>query len=401
MGAEIPRSTVLAVGTMTARWARAAVRDGHGTVFTAAGLWPPAALLAGAADGPARAELEGALGVPAQDAAAAGSELLAALDGMTGVDAALGLWFRGDRIELRPEWAGQLPPGVRGLLTGDGAADRAALDAWAAGRTDGRIPAMPVELSEWTRLVLASALIVRTDWILPFDQEWAAPLRHGPWAGREVNELLHAHGRTDRLRVADTPLGPLTLYEVEGAYSIDVHLALGPEGAPGGEVAGAAVEAVAGAYGLTPGGELREGTRAPGVQVAYHASMDPEPRLVVRTVPFTVAGDHDLLAMPRLFGLESASDDSRGHFPGVTGSEPLAVTSAQQAATATFTAVGFRAAAVTASGVAAAGLPNREAKLVLVRYDRPFAFVAVHRASGLVLAAGWVAEPAEAAADTA
>ncbi|MFW6690751.1 hypothetical protein [Streptomyces sp. MAR4 CNX-425] len=393
MGEEIPRPTVLAVGAMTARWARAAVRDGRGTVLTAAGLWPPAALLAGAADGPARAELAEALGVPAQDAVAAGRELLGALDRMPGVDAALGLWFRGDLIEPRPQWAAQLPPGVRGLLSGDAAADRAALDAWAAGRTDGLIPAMPVALSPRTRLVLASALLVRTDWTVPFDQQRAAPLRHGPWRRRRVNKLLHAHGATDRLRVAETPLGPLTLYEVQGEHGIDVHLALGPESAPGGAVTGAAVEAVGGGYGLTPGGELPEGEPAPGVAVSYEASTSPEPRLVVTTVPFTVAGDHDLLADPRLFGLAAASDDSRGHFPGVTGSEPLAVTSARQAATATFTAVGFRAAAVSALGATPGAVPQREAKLVTARYDRPFAFVAVHRASGLVLAAGWVAEP--------
>lgn len=394
MGEEIPRSTVLAVGAMTARWARAVVRDGRGTVFTAAGLWPPAALLAGGADGPARGELEDALGVPARDAVAAGRELHSALSGMPGVDAALGLWVRGDRIELRPEWAGRLPPGVRGLLTGDAAADRAALDAWAAARTDGLITALPVPLSERTRLVLASALLVRTDWAEPFAPRPAAPLRHGPWAGRRVHELAHTHGVTDRLRVADTPLGPLTLYEVTGQNGIDVHLALGPEDAPGGEVVGAAVAAVGGAYGLTPGGELPDGRPAPGVRVAHRPSMTSEPRLVVRAVPFTVTDDHDLLGHPRLFGLQSASDDSRGHFPGVTGSEPLAITSARQAATATFTALGFRAAAVTALGAEPGGLPDREAKLVLAGFDRPFAFVAVHRPTGLVLTAGWVAEPA-------
>ncbi|MFD5410259.1 proteinase inhibitor I4 serpin, partial [Streptomyces nojiriensis] len=47
-------STVRAVNRLTARWAAAAhTPDGNtGTVFTAAGLWPLLALLAGGSGGP-------------------------------------------------------------------------------------------------------------------------------------------------------------------------------------------------------------------------------------------------------------------------------------------------------------------------------------------------------------
>ncbi|MDW6065102.1 hypothetical protein SAZ11_53710 [Streptomyces sp. FXJ1.4098] len=50
-----------AVNAMTANWARETVH-GRGTVLTAAGVWPALALLADGADGPARRELEEALG---------------------------------------------------------------------------------------------------------------------------------------------------------------------------------------------------------------------------------------------------------------------------------------------------------------------------------------------------
>jgi hypothetical protein len=73
---------------------------------------------------------------------------------------------------------------------------------------------------------------------------------------------------------------------------------------------------------------------------------------------------------------------------------------APQAAMATFTADGFKAAAITALAMAAGSMlahERRSRKLrVQVTFDRPFGFVAVHRPTGLILVAGWVAEPEEA-----
>lgn len=54
------------------------------------------------------------------------------------------------------------------MLTGDVAADRAALDAWAAKRTGGLVDRMPVELTDGTEVVLASALGLRADWLRRF-----------------------------------------------------------------------------------------------------------------------------------------------------------------------------------------------------------------------------------------
>ncbi len=88
--------------------------------------------------------------------------------------------------------------------------------------------------------------------------------------------------------------------------------------------------------------------------------MTPQPpTLEVATVAYDMTAHHDLLARHRLFGLTAARDSTRGHFPGISGS-PLAIGSARQSATARFGALGF---------------------------------LAVHRTSRLVLAAGWVTEP--------
>jgi len=110
---------------------------------------------------------------------------------------------------------------------------------------------------------------------------------------------------------------------------------------------------------------------------------------------FTVRAGHDLLALPGVFGLATVTDSRRGHLPGIS-ERPLAVQQAKQDAIATFSAAGFRAAAVTAVGMMlAAGVPMRTHTVRSVSFavDRPFGFVAVHRPTGLVLVTGWVTEP--------
>ncbi|MET8009802.1 serpin family protein [Streptomyces sp. NPDC005271] len=383
---------VRGVNAMTAAWSRAAVKD-EGTVFAAAGVWPLLALLAGAAGGPARAELERALGTGADGATTLGREVIEALAGLEGVDAATGLWTR-QELPVRPEWEAELPPGVRGTLTGDTARDRKELDAWASRRTGGEIGQMPVPLTPDTLLVLAGALMVKTTWVQPFKEGWMRP-SSGPWAERQLAGLTRTTTDLDgTLRVVpDTPAGPLTLSGVSGDNGLDVHLVLGAEDVPGGEVLEAGIAALGGGYEGLPGSALPLGEAGPGVKVMEVTSWDPTPSLVLNTPQFTVRARHDLLRHADLFGLRTAQDDSRGHFPGISPT-PLAVSSGQQTITAAFSPEGFFAAAVTAFSMGVGSAPPAEkAKLVSVRYERPFGFLAVHRATGLVLTAGWVTEP--------
>ncbi|MBI0296451.1 hypothetical protein JBE04_18760 [Streptomyces sp. PRKS01-29] len=394
----IDATAVRAVNALTARWARAVVAD-QGTVFAATGVWPLLALLAGGADGPARQELEGALGVAADGATALGGGLLGALDAMDGVHAATGLWTRQD-LPVRPEWEAALPPGVRSTLTGNVERDRKELDDWASRRTRGAIAGMPVPLTPDTRLVLAGALTVETAWRQPFQPGWLRPTG-GPWADRSLAGLTRSTDDLDGVLriVPDTPAGPLTLSGVAGGNGLDVHLVLGAEDAPGGEVLEAGIGAVAGRYAGWPGSALPPGEAGPGVRVSEVPSWDPTPRVALTAPQFTVTARHDLLRRAELFGLRTAQDTTRGHFPGISPAA-LALSSGEQFMTASFSAEGFWAAAVTAFSMAPGSAPpQRTAKLISVRYERPFGFLAVHRATGLVLAAGWVTEP-EAGADT-
>ncbi|MFE1558417.1 serpin family protein [Streptomyces sp. NPDC058734] len=388
-------STVRAVNRLTARWAAEASGGDGGTVFTAAGVWPLLALLADGAAGPARAELAEALGIPAGDAAEAARELLAALAGVRGLRAATGLWTRTD-LPLERAWLAGLPDGTRGTLTGDPAADGKQLDAWAAERTDGLVERMPVALPEGpdaVRLVLASALALRLKWIRPF-AEYPQQMHEGPWSGRELIVLRRTTSLLDRAKVAHGPAGPVTLLEVVGDTGVDVHLVLGAPDAPPGTVLTTGIEAAARARPSTPVSLLPDGNPGPGLTVRTVRSESPEPWLGIATPAFEVRADHDLLARARLFGLEAATDRGSGSFPGIS-SDPLAIGSARQSAVARFHARGFEAAAVTAFGAVAAGLPSLRYRTrhAHVRFDRPFGFLAVHRTSRLVLAAGWVTDP--------
>ncbi|MGV9595172.1 serpin family protein [Streptosporangium sandarakinum] len=383
---------VAAVNALTARWA-AACSGESSTVLAGAGVWPLLAYLASAADGPGRGELERAVGVDAAGAARAAGEVLAILDGSPAVRAALGLWT-GRGLPLRPSWTAALPEHLRGELTGVPEDDRAALDAWAADRTGGLIRALPVSVTGDTRLVLAGALTVRTAWRHPFLDEGAEPAA-GPWAGRSVAVLRRTTRTPGRVRVAGTPAGPLTALRIEGDGEVDVHLLLGEESRTAGEVLTAGIGVLAGRHPAVDGDALAEGDAGPGVTVSSERSHEPGDLLAVTVPRFTVASSHDLTALPEVFGLAAVTGTGRGHFPGISD-EPLAVGQARQDAVATFSATGFEAAAVTAFGMVTAAAVTRPAhrvRRVEVDLTRPFGFLAADRASGLVLAAGWVAEP--------
>ncbi|MET8967437.1 serpin family protein [Streptomyces hydrogenans] len=380
---------------LSGRWASALPAGPGGTVFSAACVWPLLAFLADGAAGPARDELEDALGVRADGAAAAARGLLAAMDRIRGSAAAVGLWAR-PGLPLRDAWVSGLPGTALGRFTGDDAADQAALDAWAAERTGGLIPEMPVRVDGAALLVLAAAQTLRTRWLRPFDQSGLAP-EDGPWAGRYLVGLYRSTALLDRVGVAPTPAGPLTVLRVLGDTGVDVHLLLGEDGVTPGAVLTAGLGVLDGSYRPVSGDALPLGRPGPGLRAEYARSTSREPKLQVATSPFDLTGEHDLLASAGVFGLTAAADDRHGHFPGV-GDAPLAIRQAGQAARARFTGEGFEAAAVTALHAVAGGCAPRapyRIRRVSLEVDRPFGFLAVHRTSRLVLSAGWVADPVE------
>ncbi|MDH6440249.1 serine protease inhibitor [Streptomyces sp. SAI-144] len=391
-GMPITGATTQAVNGLTARWA--GVSSG-GTVFSAAGVWPLLAFLADGARGPARAELARALGVPAEQAAAAARELLAGLAGSEALDSALGLWTR-RTLELREEWEAGLPTDALGALTGDPALDQREMDAWAAKRTGGLIERMPVEVRDDTELVVASALALRTTWLRPFEVRPVRPSA-GPWRGRTLRGLNRRSVRLDRVGVVTAPEGRVTEVKVLGDNGIDVHLLLGDEHMTPGQVMAAGAGVLDGTCPVVRGSLLPHGPAGPGLRVEERPCAEPrQPTLEVTTAAFEVRAHHDLLDLHGLFGLTAARDARQGHFAGISAT-PLAVGSARQSVLARFDALGFEAAAVTAVAAAPGGpppTPRHTSTVVTATFDRPFAFLAVHRETRLALTAGWVTEPA-------
>ena len=343
------------VARLTARWIESLPGE-DSTVVSGLGVQPLLAILAELA----------ARRVVGELAAAAGGRY----DGLphtTELRMALGLWTRPE-IVLQPGVDRFLPPEVQGTLT-----DQAALDAWVVERTDGLLRRMPIRLTQDVLLVLASALALKTKWALPFTEY---PRGDRRWLGRTDYDL-------DSVRVHETPVGPLTIVTVVGVGEFDVRLVAGEAGR--GAVLGAALELSGDGV---SGAELLAGERtAPALQVIE--SRSPQPSVILSMPYFEVDAEHDLLEHPDVFGLRTAMDNSRGHFPGLS-SHPLAIDQAKQAVMARFSATGFEAAAVTAMPMAAGSAPMPGGKALLVSLEQPFGFIAVHRPTGVPVVAGWV-----------
>lgn len=386
---EAISAAVSAANRLTARWAETC--DPRGTVLSGLGVWPLLAAIADPASGAAREELARAIGLPAAEGPDAARRLLDAIGQNPAVHTALGLWTAAS-LPVDPQWVARLPRVAHGVLDQVPARAQAALDAWVEKETDGLLRRMPIQVDEQTLLVLASALTVRTEWEQRFEP---LPLKvEGPWAGRDVSGLSRQTSVTD-VSIATSDDGPVTLATVHGRDEIDVVLALGAPQARPGSVLSAAVRA-SGQAGEAPAEpvDLDLAQPGPGLTVREIRAFSSEPTARLRTVAFTVSGRHDLLAHAELFGLAAASDRSTGHFPGISSAVPLCVQAAAQDATASFSAEGFVAAAVTAMAMmAGAAMPSSTAKQLTASFDRPFGFVAVDRSTGLVLVCGWVDEP--------
>jgi serine protease inhibitor len=373
--------------TLTRRWAATATED-QSTAFAGAAVWPLLALLAAAADGAGREELETAVGLTGDEAVVAANELLAELDAMQGVRAALGIWT-GDRVGLTDWWRQAVPSGACGRLTGDAIADQAVLDSWVREQTGGQLSGLPGLLGPEALLVLAAAINLRTKWLEPFENDMLMP-QTGPWATRRLAGLRRGTPNLDEVALVQTPSGPITMLAVAGTDDLIVHLALGSEDRTASDVLTATLVAVDGAWPARLGSQLRAGDDAPGVIIGVPSYFN-EPRLFSAVPRFSVQSAHDLVAEAELFGLATVSDPSRGHFPRLS-TFPLALQAARQDVTASFSAEGFEAAAVTQVEMMAGGVPPRSPRSICVEFDRPFAFVVRMSRSGLVVLAGWIAD---------
>jgi len=367
---------------LAARWS-ADLFDGRTLALSAPALWPLLAALAAGADGDVRDRLAAAIGADATGAGEQAGRLMDLLNSSPVVRAAFSVWSRPELV-LDPCWLDGLPAHSHGLLTGRPEDDRGRIDAWVRERTGGVIDALPTEPRADTLLLLISTMFLQTRWRDPFEVATLAPV-DGPWAGQRRLAGLRANlSDPTALSTVDGSGGALTRLVLAGTDDVDVHLVLGaPEATPAGVVC----DAIAA---LDAGGRPA-GAPAAGVTVVRARSAENRPQTHVTVPEFAVQVAHDLLRRSALLGLpdRAAPPTSRMAVPA------LAIDDLAQYLAVRFDQNGFTAAVVAAERWISVGRPRTpyEVTITQVTFDRPYAFLAVHRPSRLVLVAGWVARP--------
>lgn len=375
-----PAPAVAASNALTRAWA-AVLPGGADHVISAPGVWVLLAALYSAAEGPAEQELGAVVAVPKADAAPLASTLVAVMEHSAGLGAAVDIWTHAT-VKVRPEFLASIPSMSFGRLP----EDRAVLDRWVAEQTGGQLTRFPIEITPAVMLVLASALVAEAPWLAPF-----APAQ-GRWQGGEPGPwLVRTDPDLDGAAIVGSGDDAICRVICQTASDFEVHLVAGTPEATPGQVLGLGVAALDGDAEVRVGSALAGGAHVACLRVSDEPGEAPQVRLALP--PFDIAASHDLLERAALFGLEAATDPETGHFPGLSET-PLAVDTAVQEAVASFSAVGFRAAAVTAVAMArAAAAPGQLVRTIRVELDRPFGFLVVDRETRLAIFAGWVNTP--------
>jgi hypothetical protein len=278
--------------------------------------------------------------------------------------------------------------------------DQARANAWAQAHTDGLIAEFPLEITELTRLVLAS--------VLATDISWQAPLGVTEDLGGEFGAAVR-RGLTVRggiQLVADTDAAGLVAVAAPATSSaLDV---LSVIAAP--DVTARDVDRAAHQVAALLSGDDRAARRVPGEELADGHAWSVTERREMRSggpkvqtewrscLPaWSVTSSHNLEKAP---GVPAVADALTRFL--LEAELPVDV-SAKQAAVASFTRSGFKAAALTALALSPTGMPSFSEVLVRrieLRFNRPYAVIACAAADdgppvwrGIPVFSAWVAEP--------
>ncbi|GAS94096.1 uncharacterized protein RMCC_1062 [Mycolicibacterium canariasense] len=382
--------------TSYARPFNAAILRGH-AVTSPLGLWLLLALAGPATAGATRSEVEAVLGTSVGDAAARAAELLG--EPHPAVAALAAVWDRNLGVAF-DAWARTLPDVVaRGPIP-----SQAEANTWAQSHSRGMIDEFPLRIERLTRLLLASALAT--------DIAWRTPLHTTEELGGEFGRLI-SRGLTIRdgmQLVVDTDAAGLVA--VAAPHTTSALEVLSVIAAPG--VAPAEVDTAAHQVAALLRGDGRAARRVPDEDLvdghAWTVTEHREPRTGGPSVQmewrshlpaWSATSTHDLKDAPGVAPVVSA-------LTGFLAEDDLPATfGAAQTAVASYTESGFEAAAVTAIGLVAAGMPSFHEVLVKrieVRFNRPYAVLAcAARAEGprawrgVPVFSAWVERPDETA----
>lgn len=365
------RSIARAITAFTAR-CRDELDRATTPVVSHAGLWLLLASVAEHVAADDRVSLEEILGLPLPEAAAAARQLLA--EPHPTLSAALGAWAAPDVVT---------PVDVERPIP-----DQQTLDAWASEHTRGLIESFPLQVTDLTRVVLATALVL--------EPRWTRPLRtSGP-----DRLLLERDGLQ---AIVDTrAAGPVVVATPHSADGIDVVSVRAHPDVPPAAVWQAVDEVVA----LLDDGALRHGERPADLPDHGHSWQISRARLDLtdderHELPTSTDGTPTFWSST-LPAWSAQTTLDLGDAPGVetvglalTPQEPGAGTSCTQVVRAEYDAEGFRAAAVTAMARAMAGpaLTSVDLERVDLDFCAPHAVIAVARGGaweGVPLISAWV-----------
>ena len=332
------------------------------------------------AQGKARKELEDSLNVP-KEAAIDSLRTILKLVEVEGMTSASGLWTKSN-IPLKTNYCDAVAPTTVAHLP----RDLNALHKWVSTKTGGLIQEFPIAFSKDTLMALATTILAMSDWAKPFEETF------DHWSGQDdLCDWLYQHdSELDRAALITKSDMTISRLICESKGGFDVHLIAGNEHAAPSDVLRIGIETLAGDAKIITGSQMHEGMKGGCLNVARENTTEPKKRLQISLPVFEVTATHDLTQQAEIFGLISAMDNSRGHFPDISD-DPLAVETVKQVTKANFSADGFKAAAVTAMGIRAGGIPETfPATIIKLNFNYPFGFLVVERQSRLVAFAGWI-----------
>jgi hypothetical protein len=369
--------------------------DGRHGVASPFGAWLLLALVAPAADGPARGELADVLGCDVDEAFRAATELLARPHAEVVLGSAVWHDARFETDRLRDLVRRLSPPADSGPIPA-----QADADAWARDRTLGLIDRFPVDLEVGAPLavLLATAIATKVSWLRPFvrtDPSSAVLPAEPGFAGLP---LLRSPGAFWQGFV-DTAAGLVAAFAARSQHALVVTSVVGATDADPVDVldAATAVAVALEAGQPLPTRSLFELPLGDGpawrITEQSDADADATERYEVLLPAWEAQSELDL-TRGRELGFAAAGDVLTALLPsGDYRAE------ARQSAMARYTRVGFEAAAVTALGVRALALheagtgPVRTAR---IEFTRPHAVVAVTEGEGewdgLPVFAAWVGQ---------
>jgi len=379
-------TTVPTTAELVARYAtafNANFATEHG-VTSPLGVWILLALAAPAATGAARERLEQIVGCVAGEASARAQALLDEPHQAVAVAAAV--WARARILNDRfAAFAAGFPTAVE---QGD-VPTQADADMWASSHTGGMIDTFPVTVTPDTALLLATAVATDISWHVPFRIAPAAGL--GGEFGPRINTALVAPDEHNQFLALTASAGPVAVHVAASASGLNVISVLAADSVPPAGVHAAAHEIAALLAGTGRAAtrmslftvEVGDGPAWTLTETVEESFGGPSRRETFSTTmaAWSADSDHDIISAAGFAELCET-------FPEFVRDEFLPVSfSARQAAVASYTRVGFKAAAVTAFGMAFGSAPSPRKVTVVhrhaaIRFNRPYAVLAVAVTAG-------------------